>query len=88
MVHRNRFCFSVKVGHHHRDVTAKFPDKLAAGAARRSQRVGIGNNGDGGEAAFAFADGFEDGGAFGADSQAVSGVFDVAATVDFSGQRE
>jgi hypothetical protein len=51
---------------------------LTASAAGRSERFGVGDDGDGVETAFTFADGFEDGDAFGADGESVGRVFDVA----------
>ena len=71
----------------HGNVAAEFPDDLAAGAAGRRQGIGIGDDGDGVEAVFAFRDGFEDRDALGAAGEAVAGVFDVAAGVDSSGFR-
>ena len=76
------FGFAFEIAEDYRDVAAKFPDDLAAGAAGGRERVGVGRNGDGVEAAFAFADGFEDGDALGANGETVGGVFDVATAED------
>jgi hypothetical protein len=84
--HLQDFGFAFEVGQDHRNVPAKFPDELAASAAGWSEGVGISDDGDGVKAALAFADGFKYGGAFGADGQAVGGVFDVAATEDTAGR--
>src|SRR5262249_23910964 len=64
------------------NVAAEFPNQLATGATGRRERVGVGDDGDGVEAALAFRDGLEDGHALRADGQAVGGVFDVASAKD------
>ena len=67
-----------QIRHDHRDVTAKFPDDLAAGSAGWRERVRVGNDGDRFEATFAFGDGFEDGGALSATRQAKRRIFNIA----------
>src|SRR5215813_3795326 len=84
-VHGDDFGFAFEIGENHRDVATEFPDELTTCAAGSGQRVGVGDNGDGIKAAFAFADGFEDGHTFGAHGETVSGVFDVAAAEDAAG---
>ena len=79
------FGFTFEVAEDHRNVAAEFPDQLATGAAGWRQNVGVGDNGDGVEAALAFADGLEDGGAFGADGQAIGSIFHVTAAEDAAG---
>src|SRR5262249_5293545 len=76
------FGFAARIHEGDFDIAAKLPEDLAARAARRSEAIGIGGDGDAAELADAFADGFEDGDALGADGEAVGGVFDVAAGVD------
>ena len=81
------FDLALKIGKYHRNVTAEFPDDLPAGAARRCERVGVGKDCDGLEfvRAFAFRERLEDGDAFGAESEPVAGIFDIAAAEDASG---
>jgi len=83
--HLDHFHFAFEVGKDHRDVATEFPDELAARAAGRGQRFGVGHYGNGVETALAFADGFEDRDAFGADGQSIRGVFDVAPAKDSAG---
>src|SRR5437879_9807134 len=71
-----------------RDVPAELPNNLPASAARRGERVGMSYHGDSVEAALAFRDGLEDGHALGANSQAVSGILDVATRIDAAGFSE
>jgi hypothetical protein len=85
IAHLQDFGFAFQVGEDYRDVAAKFPDQLATGAAGWRQNVGIGDDGDGVEAALAFADGLENGGAFGADGQAIGSIFHVTAAEDAAG---
>src|SRR5260370_7436762 len=73
---------SLEVRHNHGNVAAKFPDQLTACAAGGRQRVGVSYHGNGVEAAFAFADGFEDGDALGANGEAVSAIFNAATPKD------
>src|SRR6266581_105979 len=80
------FYFALEVRHDHGNVPAEFPDELAAGAARRCFCDCFRDHRDGVEAALAFADGFEDGDAFGANGEAVSGVFNVAPAEDSAGR--
>src|SRR5580692_8733120 len=87
LAHAQDFDFAFEIGEHDRNVATKFPDDLAAVAAGRGERVGVGDDGDGIETALAFADGFEDGDALGAESEAVSGVFDVAAGENLARRR-
>jgi hypothetical protein len=82
VAHLDDFGFALEIGQDNGDVAAEFPDELAAGAAGWSQGVGVGNHRDGIEAALTFAERFEDGDAFGANGQAVGGVFDVATAED------
>jgi hypothetical protein len=81
------FDFAVKIGEDYGHVAAEFPDDLAAGAAGRRERVRIGDDSDSVEfmRAFALGESLENGDAFGAEGQAVAGVFDVAAGEDASG---
>src|ERR1035438_3246755 len=67
---------------HQFHIAAELPEDLAASAAGRCQRIGIGHNGHAPELACAFGDRLEDSHALGAEGQAVSGVLDVAAGVD------
>lgn len=80
---------SVKIGEDDRNVAAKFPNDLAASAARRSERVRIGHDGDGVEfvRALSLGESFENGNPLRADREAVAGVFDVAAGEDATGLR-
>src|SRR5262245_5897101 len=80
VVHCDGFSFALEVGQDDRNVAAELPDQLATGATGRGERVGIGDNRDGVEAALAFADGFEDGHSLGANREPVGGVFYVAAS--------
>ena len=80
--HPDCFRFAFEVRHDNGNVAAKFPNELAASAARRRQRVGVSYHGNRVEAALSFADGFEDGDALGANGEAVGSVFDVAAAKD------
>src|SRR5690348_5626987 len=77
--------FAFEIRENHGNIAAKFPDDLAARATGRRERVGIGDDGDGFEIVLALGDGFENGDAFGAEREAVAGVFDVAAAIDASG---
>src|SRR5437899_13010015 len=78
--------FALENGHDHAKVTAEFPDQLAAGAAGWGQSVGVSHHGNSVEAALAFADGFENGDAFGAHGEAVGRILDVAAAKNPSGR--
>jgi hypothetical protein len=82
IAHLELLGFAFEIGKDYRDVAAKFPDELAAGTARWSEGVGVGDDGDSVEAALALADGFEDGHALSADGEAIGGVLDVAAAED------
>ena len=79
------FGLSVQVCEHQFDVAAELPEDLAAGSAGRRQYVRIGDYGHSDEVAGAFRDGLEDGDAFGANGQAVGGVFDIAAGENAAG---
>jgi hypothetical protein len=72
----------VQVRKHQFHIAAELPEDLAASAAGRRQRIGVGHHGHAPELARAFGDGFEDGHALGAEGQAVAGVLDIAAGVD------
>jgi hypothetical protein len=78
-----------EVGQDHGNVAAEFPNDLTACTAGRSECIGVGDDGDGVEfmRAFAFGNGFEDGDALGAKSEAVTSVFDIAARKDTAGFR-
>jgi hypothetical protein len=80
------FGFSLQVRKYDGYVTAKFPDELTTSSARRRECVGVGDNRDRVEAAFAFADCFEDCDAFGANGQPVGCVFNVASAEDATGR--
>lgn len=80
------FRLSLQVRKHNWYVSAKFPDELTTSAARRRESVGVGDNSDRIEAAFAFADCFEDCDALGANGQPVCCVFNVASAEDASGR--
>ena len=84
-LHLDDFHFALEIGEDHGNVAAEFPDELAAGAARGSESIGVSDDGNGVEAALAFADGFENGDAFGANGEAVGGIFDVATAEDSAG---
>src|SRR5579862_589230 len=77
--HLELFGFAVEVGESDLDVAAKLPDNLTAGAAGRSEKLGVGSHGDAAKFARAFRDCFPNGDAFGAYGEAVGRVFDVAA---------
>src|SRR6266481_867302 len=83
--HLDDFRLALEIGHDHRNVPAKFPDQLAAGAAGWGQSVGVSHHGNSVEAALAFADGFENGDAFGAHGEAVGRILDIAAAKNSSG---
>lgn len=85
IAHLDRFGLAFEVREDYRNVAAEFPDELAAGAAGRSECVCVGDNGDGVEAAFAFAESFENRDTFGADGETVGGIFYVAAAEDAAG---
>src|SRR6476620_2118786 len=68
-------------------VLGVFPDNLPASAARRSQLFGVDDNHEIGEIAFTFRQRLPNRHAFGADGQAVTRAFDVAAGVNLSGRR-
>ena len=61
---------------------AELPEDLAAGAAGRRRRCGVGDDGDARELAMPFGERLEHRDALGADGQAVGGVLDVAAGDD------
>src|SRR5690348_10930600 len=73
--HANGFRLTFEIGEDDGDIAAKLPNELAASAAGRGQRVRVGDDSNRIEAAFAFADGFENGHALGADGEPVRGVF-------------
>src|SRR5215471_14464169 len=79
IAHWDGFHFAFEIGEDDGDVAAEFPDDLAAGAARRSERIGVGDDGDGVEAAFAFANSLENSDTFRADGKPVGSVFNIAA---------
>src|SRR4029077_9841336 len=85
IAHLNDFGFALEIGHDHGNVATKFPDQLAAGSARRRERIGIRHHGNSVEPALAFADCFKNGDAFGANREAVSSVLDVAPAKDSAG---
>ncbi len=64
------------------EIPAELPQNLAAGAARRRQRRGVGDDRDAGEGAMALGNRLEHRDSLGADGQAIRGVFDVAARDD------
>src|SRR5260370_34296988 len=84
--HLNGLGLALEVRHNYGNIAAEFPDQLAAGAAGRCKSIGIRDHGNGVEAALPFADGFEDGDAFGAHSEAVSGVLNIASAEDSAGR--
>ena len=71
-----------EVGEHDLEVAAVFPQELTAGAARRRQVVGIGDDGDAGEDRVTFGERLDQRDALGAERQAVGRVLDVAAGDD------
>src|SRR3954471_12006733 len=71
-----------KVRQQHFEVTAEFPENLAAGAARRRRLVGIGNNRDAPELRVPLGQRLEHRDAFGTDRQAVCRILDVATCDD------
>ena len=71
-----------KIGQQHLEVAAEFPQDLAARAARRRRRLGIGHNRDAAEPAVSLGERLEHGDALGAHRQPVSGVLDVATCDD------
>src|SRR3954462_10641961 len=85
LTHLDLLGFAFEVREDDRNVAAEFPAKLAAGTAGCREGVGVRDDYDGVEAAFTFADGFEDGDAFGANSEAVGGVLYIAAAEDAAG---
>src|SRR5690348_16073858 len=85
VAHLRGFGPAFEVGEDDRDVAAEFPDHLTAGTAGGSESLGVGDDDDSVEAAFAFAEGFENGDAFGADGESVGGVFYVAAAENAAG---
>src|SRR5712692_6330848 len=70
ILHLDCFRLAFEVRHEHRNVAAKFPDQRAASAAGWREYIGIRHHGNGIEAALSFADGFENGDALGANSEA------------------
>jgi hypothetical protein len=84
IAHLKGLGFALQIRENYRDIAAEFPDDLPAGTARRREGIRVGHDGDGVEPAFALADCFEDRSAFGADRQAVTGIFDVAPAEDSS----
>src|SRR5579872_2062494 len=82
IAHLERFRFAFQICQDHRNIAAKFPDQLAARAARGRKRVCIGDHGDGVKVTLAFAHGLENRNTLGAQGQSVGGVFDVAAAED------
>ena len=85
--HAEGLRLAAEIGENDFAIAAKFPDDLAASAAGRSEFFGGGDDGNGVEAARAFGNGFEDGGAFGADGESVGGIFHVAAGENLAGLR-
>src|SRR5579864_4318859 len=82
IAHLKRLRFAFQICQNHGNIAAKFPDQLAASAAWRRKRVCISYHGDGVKVTLAFAHGFENCNALGANRQSVGGVFDVAAAED------
>src|SRR6266849_4322656 len=83
--HLEDFGLAFEIRHDHGNVAAKFPNQLAAGSARRRKSIGIRHHGNGLEPALAFTDGLEDGDAFGANGEAIGGVFNVAPAKNSAG---
>src|SRR3954463_11738791 len=71
-----------KVRQQHFEVTAEFPENLAARAARRGRFVGIGHNRDAAELRVPVGERLEHCNAFGTNGQAVCRVLDVATCDD------
>src|SRR5712692_3835658 len=84
--HAKHLSLSLEIRQDYWHVAAEFPDELAASATGGRQCVGVSDHGDGVEAAFAFADGFEDGNALGADGESVRGVLYIAAAENSTGR--
>jgi len=82
VLHLHDLHSALQIRHDHGDVAAKFPDQLAASAARRREGISVSDYGNSVEPALAFADGFENGDALGANGEAVGSVLDVAAAKD------
>ena len=80
----DEFRFAFQVREDDGNVTAEFPNKLAAGAARRRERIGVRHHGNGIKAALAFTDGLENGATLGAEGESIAGIFDVATAEDSS----
>src|ERR1039458_5280917 len=76
------FGFAVQVDQDQLHVAAKLPENLPAGATGRREIFGIGGHGHAAELAYAFRDRLEHGHAFGAEGEAVGGIFYVAPGVN------
>ena len=76
--------FALQVCEYDRRVLAKLPNNLPAGAAGRCQRFRIGDNREFSKVPFAFRQRLPDGNAFTANSQTITGAFDIAAGINFS----
>src|SRR5712692_8450356 len=83
--HLDHFGFAFQVCQNHGNVTAEFPDQLAACSAGWREDVRVGDHGNGIEAAFAFAHGFENRNALRANRQAIGRVLHVAAAENSAG---
>ena len=75
-------CVLCQVGEQDFEVAAELPQDLAAGAARRRRRLGVGDDREAREGAVPFGERLEHRDPLGADGQAVGGVLDVAAGDD------
>src|ERR1700730_1398046 len=87
VAHWQNFRFAFQIGKDDGNIAAEFPDELAAGAAGSTESFGVRYDGDGIEAALAFADSLENSDTFGANGQAIRCIFDIAAAEDSSGGR-
>ena len=76
--------FALQVCEYDRRVLAKLPNNLPASAAGRCQRFRIRDNRKFSKVTFAFRQRLPDGNAFAANSQTVTGTFDIAAGINFS----
>ena len=83
-LYRTLLGFAVEIRQHDRRVLAKLPNDLPASAAGRCQRFRIRDNRKFSKVTFAFRQRLPDGNAFTANSQTITGAFDIAAGINFS----